>query len=121
MPKKLICIQCPLGCELSVLRIDKNISVAGNRCEKGVRYAQEEILDPKRTVTAVVLTNSDKLPRLPVKTSAAVKVELIAEVLKKIYSFSVVAPIKTGEILHQDIDGCGTNLLATRTLEMTSG
>jgi len=55
MERKLVCISCPLGCRLTVTWEDEeNITVAGNRCAKGESYAREEILAPKRVVTATV-------------------------------------------------------------------
>ena len=53
MAEELICITCPLGCHLSVeRRADGGLSVSGNRCPRGARYAEEELLAPKRVVTA---------------------------------------------------------------------
>ena len=55
MERKLVCISCPLGCRLIVTWEDeRDITVKGNRCAKGESYAQEEILAPKRVVTATV-------------------------------------------------------------------
>jgi len=55
MERKLVCISCPLGCRLTVTWEDeRDITVKGNRCAKGESYAQEEILAPKRVVTATV-------------------------------------------------------------------
>jgi CxxC motif-containing protein len=55
MERKLVCISCPLGCRLTVTWEDESdITVKGNRCAKGESYAQEEILAPKRVVTATV-------------------------------------------------------------------
>jgi CxxC motif-containing protein len=55
MERNLVCISCPLGCRLTVAWEDeRDITVTGNRCAKGESYAQEEILAPKRVVTATV-------------------------------------------------------------------
>ena len=34
--KELICIMCPKGCHLMV---DENLSVIGNQCPRGIKYA----------------------------------------------------------------------------------
>ena len=57
--REMVCIACPIGCRLSVERAEGDaVSVAGNRCPKGEVYAREELLAPRRTVTAVVRTGS---------------------------------------------------------------
>ena len=53
MTDKLICITCPLGCRLEAERgADGELLVSGNHCPRGARYAREELLAPKRVVTA---------------------------------------------------------------------
>ena len=53
--KKLICIGCPLGCELcAVLERGEVISVTGNTCKRGDAYARKELVSPERTVTSTV-------------------------------------------------------------------
>ena len=53
--KKLICIGCPLGCELcAVLERGEVISVTGDTCKRGDAYARKELVSPERTVTSTV-------------------------------------------------------------------
>ena len=48
--KKLICINCPLGCALTVaMRGNEIESVEGNTCRRGEIYARKES-DPDRDV-----------------------------------------------------------------------
>ncbi len=69
MKRELTCISCPLGCQISVEMEDGNIiSVTGNTCPRGERYARQEVLDPRRTVTSTVETEDSIHRRLPVKT-----------------------------------------------------
>jgi len=50
---EMICITCPMGCHLHIERLSETeISVSGNRCHRGEAYAKEEILSPRRVVTA---------------------------------------------------------------------
>jgi CxxC motif-containing protein len=70
MERKLVCISCPLGCRLTVNWKDEgNITVEGNRCAKGESYAREEILAPKRVVTATVAV-AVAVPAVDGRTSA---------------------------------------------------
>ena len=62
--KKLICIGCPKGCELTVFLDGKQVTkVEGNHCKKGAVYGEKEVTAPTRivtsTVTAVSYTHLD--------------------------------------------------------------
>jgi CxxC motif-containing protein len=118
MERKMVCISCPLGCRLTVTgEKEEEISVKGNKCAKGESYAREEILAPRRVVTATVKVGGGCGRRLPVKTSAAVLKEHIPALLRKAYSMEIEAPIRCGEVLLVDIAGAGVDLVATRSLE----
>ena len=144
MERKLVCISCPLGCRLTVSwQEEGDITVTGNRCAKGESYAQEEILAPKRVVTATVAVAADteaSTPvagaaggagpsnagpavtptprRLPVKTSAPLLKEHISELLNMLYGMEVQAPLRCGDVLLEDIAGTGVDLVATRSLKV---
>ena len=125
MERKLVCISCPLGCRLTVTwEEESDITVKGNRCAKGESYAQEEILAPKRVVTATVAVAAPKgdgpsatpIPRrLPVKTSAPLLKEHIPGLLNELYGMEVQAPLRCGDVLLPDIAGTGVDLVATRS------
>ena len=141
MERKLVCISCPLGCRLTVnWENERNITVAGNRCAKGESYATEEILAPKRVVTATVAvaagaasatsaaagraatgrpaTGQASGPRrLPVKTNAPLLKEHISELLNTLYRMEVKPPLRCGDVLLKDIAGTGVDLVAARSLK----
>ena len=52
MKKNLTCIVCPIGCSLEV-EIENNnvVSVKGNTCPRGEKYAISECSNPERMVT----------------------------------------------------------------------
>ena len=53
--REFICINCPLGCHLTVDDSDKNnVKVTGNTCKRGETYGINEVLHPKRMVTSSV-------------------------------------------------------------------
>lgn len=112
--RKIICIQCPLGCEMAVVQDGEQVAVEGNKCGRGQWYAREELLAPKRVVTAVVRTSSGQLPRIPVKTDGAVMRDAIPAVLRRIYSLYIDSPLPMGSVLDDDIDGTGVSLVTTR-------
>jgi CxxC motif-containing protein len=121
MSEELICITCPLGCHLSVDRGPGDaLSISGNRCPRGVKYAEEELLAPKRVVSATArIAGSDmagSISRLPVRTTGPYPKEDVNEALKAIYALSVKLPVKRGQVLIKDLGGHGVDVIATRSL-----
>lgn len=61
--KELICIGCPLGCNLTVeMDGTQVVSVNGNTCKRGDDYARKELTDPRRIVTSTVPVAGGNLP-----------------------------------------------------------
>ncbi len=63
----MTCITCPIGCLLEVdydLTKKEIISLKGNQCKKGYKFAQDELFDPKRILTTTVKINSRFFKRL---------------------------------------------------------
>ncbi len=115
---EMICIVCPTGCRLSV-RKDKDgkvMSVTGNTCPRGEKYARQEIESPTRTLTGTVRLEGGLLPRLPVITSDAVPKDRIFDVMREINRVTAHSPVHTGDILIGNVLGLGVNIIASRDL-----
>jgi len=115
MDKSLICISCPVGCRLTAtVDAGGNITIHGNKCERGVTYGREEMFTPKRLVTAVVKTDSQVLPYLPVRTTRPLLKQHIPGLLNTIYSLHVKTPVAAGDVLIADYAGTGIDVIFTR-------
>ena len=113
--RELICINCPLGCHLSVDDGDvANIKVTGNTCPRGVTYAVSEVTAPKRMVTSSVPVVGSKTKRVSVKTSAPIPKDKIFQCLEEIRSLKVNAPVKIGDVLLANVCDSGVDIVATR-------
>lgn len=110
MEQKFVCIECPRGCELSVVREGDAVRVAGNFCPRGRQYAEAEVTCPRRIVTSTV---RGEYGMLPVKTRGEVKKENIFAVMQKIRALRIARDVAQGEVLDADIDGEGCALIAT--------
>ena len=108
MNKKLTCILCPRGCALDVT---ENLTVSGNFCPRGEKYAIAECTNPVRTVTATVRVSNRQDTMLPVKTESPVPKEKMMEVMALLRTISVTAPVTIGTVIAADV--LGTNIIAT--------
>jgi len=120
MSQELTCITCPMGCRLTVDRSPDggDLKVSGNRCPRGAAYAREELLAPKRTVTATcrVSGGGSGTRRVPCRTAAPFPKESVNALLAEIYKLEVALPVKRGQVLLPNALALGIDVVATRTL-----
>ena len=115
--RKLTCIVCPMGCQLNISLEDGKISsISGNRCNRGSVYAHEECTAPKRMLTTTVRVIDGFHPFVPVKSDKPIPKEYLFKCMNLIRAIKVKAPVKSGDILIQDICGTGVNIMAARTI-----
>lgn len=111
--KELICINCPLGCRLSVDDSNlEDVKVTGNTCPRGVKYAVSEVTAPKRMVTSSVPVQGSTVSRVSVKTNNPVPKEKIFDVLKLVKTVKATAPVEIGDVLYKNVCD-GVDLIAT--------
>ncbi len=113
---EITCINCPVGCRLSVeLEDGKVTSVTGNTCPRGVTYAKQECVDPLRMVTAVVPVAGSDAP-VSVKTRTPISKKLIAQCMKELASVELTAPIAAGSVVLANVCGTGVDVIATKSV-----
>jgi CxxC motif-containing protein len=114
-PVEMVCIACPIACRLAVSTTRAgDVKVTGNRCPRGELYGREEVLAPKRILTAVVPTDSAMFPCAPVRTDRAINRTMVQELLKELYSRKAALPVRQGQVVIEDFDGA--RVVFTRTL-----
>ena len=115
MKKELTCISCPIGCAMTAeSQPDGSIEVSGNQCSRGAQYARDELVDPRRVVTATCPTSSPTHPRLPVRSKEPCPRDLIPIVLKEIYLMKVTPPVRLGDLLGSFH---GVEIVASRSVD----
>ncbi|MCL2096964.1 MAG: DUF1667 domain-containing protein [Oscillospiraceae bacterium] len=113
--KILICVTCPVGCEMTVEYKNKDlISVTGNNCKRGEKYASNEIVNPRRVLTSTVILSGAKIKLMPVKTDKPIAKDKIFEAMREINKIKIEAPVKMGDVLRRDFTEQGINLVAGR-------
>ncbi len=111
MKRELTCIVCPMGCTL-LAEIENNevLSVTGNTCPRGARYAQAECTNPQRTVTTTMKCSDGGV--VSVKTDTTIPKDKIFECMEIINNTVVSLPISVGDVIIKDI--FGSNVVATQ-------
>lgn len=120
MKREMVCICCPLGCLMQVEKTEEGVSVSGNTCPRGSRYAEQELVCPMRVLTSTVaLTRptASGIARVPVKTLREIPKEKIFEVMAELQQLSAELPVRCGQVLLEDCAGTGVPVVATRSLE----
>jgi len=117
MIKKLICIECPRSCALTVdIENCRIVKVEGNKCPKGAEYAKNEIENPQRILTGTVLAKGLRLKMVPVRTDKPIPKSRISEAASELKKIRVTKPVDMGEVIAADFLGLGVNLIATRDI-----
>ncbi len=132
MKQTLICITCPLGCEMTVERNGDAVAVTGNSCKRGETYAVSEITDPRRTLTATVriarenaVYSGTLFPGVPddavrtvaVRSDHPIPRDMQLPCMEMLRTLTVDAPVKRYDVIVPDILGTGCNIVATGTCE----
>lgn len=113
----MICINCPMGCMLTVEKVGEEIQVTGNICSRGKNYAYKECTNPTRIVTSSVFVDYGEIEVVSVKTQRDIPKEKIFSILNVLKEVRVVAPVHVGDIIIENIVGTGVNIVATKEVE----
>lgn len=115
--RELICIGCPLGCPLTVeMKGTEVVSVTGNACPNGDRYARKEVTDPRRTVTSTVRVLGGSLPVVSVKTAQDIPKNKIFDCMQELATIRVKAPVQEGYVIVSNIANTGVSVIATKEI-----
>lgn len=117
MEQQITCINCPVGCRMTVTVEDGQVtSVTGNTCKRGLLYAQQECVAPQRMVTAVIAVADRKTP-VSVKTRTPIPKVKIFECMKQLAATQVKAPVHMGDVVCTNVCDTGVDVIATKTVE----
>lgn len=117
MVDRLTCLLCPIGCDLEVRREGAAVEVRGHQCDKGVGFAEEEVLRPKRNLATSVPARDSESRMISVRLSDRVLRAAIFPILAEIAKLRPALPVRRGQVLIVDVLGTGVDVIATRTVE----
>ena len=87
--------------------------VTGNTCKRGERYAVQEVTAPQRTLTTTMYAKGGVI--VPVKTDRPVPREKLSSCMKVINCKTLILPIEAGDIIIENIEDTGANVIAERS------
>lgn len=109
MEREMVCIMCPMGCNLTVKQNGDQIDVTGNGCSRGVMFAKEELVCPKRIVTTSVKTeNGVKSCR----TTVSIPKSLVFDCVKEIEKLKL-KKVKFGDVIIKNVLNTGADVIIT--------
>ena len=115
--KEFVCINCPLGCMLTVVKEnDGSVTVKGNTCPRGETYGRTEITDPKRVVTSTVRIKGQKNAVVSVKTVEPIPKGKISECIETLKTVEVSAPVAIGDVIIENVADTGVSVVATKAI-----
>ena len=113
---KILCIVCPLGCEMQITQSDGELHFAEGICRRGQEYARQEIYNPCRLLTTTVKISSSEFGMLPVRTSGPIPKGKLGRAMQQIAEICVAAPVELGDVVCEDVADTGVSLVASRTI-----
>ena len=113
--REMVCVSCPMGCAITVELDDNNevVSVTGNTCPRGDRYARQECTHPERMLTSTVKVEGGRLPVVPVKSASPIPKEMLFDAMKEVNKVTLKAPVHFGDVAVKNIFGTGIDIVAT--------
>ena len=118
------CTTCPSECLLTVEvergsdgHVAEVRSVTGNSCPRGDKFAHQELTCPMRVLTTTVAVSGGDEALLPVRTAAAIHIELHAQAMALIRGLVVNVPIHMGDVILPNLLNTNINLIASMDID----
>lgn len=117
------CTTCPSECALTIeTRIDENgvehvLSVQGNRCARGRKFAEQEIIRPMRILATTIVVRGGDEKLLPVRTARPIPRDLHLRAMQDIRHANVTAPAHMGDVVMSNLLGTGVDLVASMNVD----
>lgn len=112
MEKEMVCIGCPMGCNLKITLTEDGTfqSVTGNTCKRGETYAENECTNPQRTLTTSLRCEDGDM--IAVKTDRTIPKDKVLEAMQILNRNVVKLPVRIGDVLVEDV--FGSRVVATQ-------
>jgi len=119
--KKLYCITCPAGCQLTITGVAGDIEVEGNKCDKGYDFAETEMTNPMRTLTTTVRTKFPGVPVLSVRTAGEIPKGKLMEAMHALSEVIIETELGCGDTVMENVADTGVSVIVTSAALMQLG
>lgn len=110
--KKVTCIVCPKGCRIDAkVKNGEIVSIENYDCKRGLEYAKNEVLDPRRILTTTLKLYGGRV--LPVRTKEPIPKKLLKKAMHELKDVIIPPPVKVGDTVAKNVVGTGIDLIAT--------
>lgn len=114
------CTTCPSECLLTVVverdadgAVVEARSVTGDSCQRGDKFAHQELTCPMRVLTTTVAVSDGDEALLPVRTAEAIPLALHAQAMDLIRGLVIEAPIRMGDVVLENLLNTNIDLIAS--------
>ena len=118
--KEYTCVVCPNGCPLQVETSEdarpELVSVSGNLCPRGAKWAKQEIENPMRTISTNVLLEGGTMPVVSVRTLDAIPLKDIMALRESLKKVVLKAPVAVGDLVATEPAGVKCRVAVTRNV-----
>jgi CxxC motif-containing protein len=101
---------------MTVEKTQDGFSVSGNRCKRGIAFAETEMTNPKRTLTTTVRTAFPGVPVLPVRTAGEIPKGKLPELMRFLNTVTIREPLAIGAAAAENVLGLGINVIVTSNI-----
>jgi CxxC motif-containing protein len=116
--REFICVTCPVGCTIEALiEGEELVGTEGHACQRGLAFVQEELTNPRRTLTTTVRVRGGTLAMLPVRSVAPLPKALVREVAARLREVIVEAPVAERQVILADALDTGIDIVASRDID----
>ena len=117
MKREMICIVCPNGCDMTVEMREGKVEVQGALCKRGRQYAEQEMINPMRTISTSVLVEDGEIPLVSVRVTKPVPKSRIFDIMKQIGTLRVSAPAHIGQVILGNVCGSDSDVIVTKNVK----
>ncbi|MEN6594896.1 MAG: DUF1667 domain-containing protein [Clostridiaceae bacterium] len=111
--KEIVCIVCPNGCRIHCTPKEGGYAFSGNKCKRGVAYAEAELIRPMRSLTSSVKTVFPDSPVVSVRTDGEIEKSRIPDVLTALGKVTLDHPVEMGDVIIPNVCNTGVNMICT--------
>ena len=119
--KKMYCITCPLGCQLTVIGSGFDMHVEGNKCDKGRDFAKGEMSNPSRTLTTTVRTKFPGIPVISVRTAGEIPRDKLMSAMRELSEVVIEEELACGDTVIENVSKTGVSVIVTSSALMQLG